>query len=103
VKILNQICQLNYLLLKVEFEMSRIIDKEFSSYFLICRDLVQKSTIDLGMPVGPRGSAGGSLVCHVIGIHEIDPIEWDLSFDRFLSSSRGGKMLKIDLKEDEEI
>lgn len=85
---------------RVKFEMSRIIDKEFCSYFLICRDLVQKSTIDLKMPVGPRGSAGGSLVCYLIGIHEIDPIKWDLSFDRFLSSSRGGKMLRVDMESD---
>jgi len=86
---------------RIKFEMSRIIDKEFCSYFLICRDLVRKSTVDLGMPVGPRGSAGGSLVCYLIGIHEIDPIEWDLSFDRFLSSSRGGKMLRVDLESDD--
>jgi len=88
---------------RVKFEMSRIIEKEFCSYFLICRDLVQKSTIGLQMPVGPRGSAGGSLVCYLIGIHEIDPIKWDLSFDRFLSSSRGGKMLRINMDSDEEI
>lgn len=88
---------------RVKFEMKRIIEKEFCSYFLICRDLVRKSTIDLGMPVGPRGSAGGSLVCYLIGIHEIDPIKWDLSFDRFLSSSRGGKMLRVNMDKDEEI
>lgn len=82
---------------RVRFEMSRIIEKEFCSYFLICLDLVRKSTIDLGMPVGPRGSAAGSLVCYLIGIHDIDPILWDLSFDRFLSSSRGGKMLKVSM------
>lgn len=82
---------------RVRFEMSRIIEKEFCSYFLICLDLVQKSTIDLGMPVGPRGSAAGSLVCYLIGIHMIDPILWDLSFERFLSSSRGGKMLNVSM------
>jgi len=86
---------------RAKFELSRIIDKEFCSYFLICRDLVQKSTTDLKMPVGPRGSAGGSLVCYLIGIHEIDPIEWNLSFDRFLSSSRGGKMLRVDMESDD--
>ena len=88
---------------RVKFEMGRIVDKEFCSYFLICLDLVQKSTIDMQMPVGPRGSAGGSLVCYLMGIHEIDPIKWDLSFDRFLSSSRGGKMLRVNLDKDEEI
>jgi DNA polymerase-3 subunit alpha len=85
---------------RVKFEMERIIEKDFCSYFLICRDLVRKSTVGLGMPVGPRGSAGGSLVCYLIGIHEIDPMEWDLSFDRFLSSSRGGKMLRVNMDND---
>jgi DNA polymerase-3 subunit alpha len=88
---------------RIKFEMDRIIDKEFSSYFLICRDLVQKSTMELNMPVGPRGSAGGSLVCYLIGIHDIDPIKWDLSFDRFLSNSRGGKMLRVNMDDDKEV
>jgi len=41
-----------------------------------------------------RGSAGGSLVCYLLGIHDMDPLKWGLSFDRFLSPSRGGFMLK---------
>lgn len=84
------------------FELNRIIEKEFSPYFLICRDLVNESTKNLGMPVGPRGSAGGSLLCYLIDIHDIDPIQWGLSFDRFLSSARGGKLLKVDMEDDEE-
>lgn len=86
---------------RAKFELNRIIEKEFSSYFLICRDLVLQSTKKMGMPVGPRGSAGGSLVCYLIGIHEINPIEFNLSFDRFLSSSRGGKMLQANMEDDE--
>lgn len=85
---------------RLEFELDRIIEKEFSSYFLICRELVKKS-IDEGMPAGPRGSAGGSLVCYLIQIHDIDPIVWELSFDRFLSSSRGGYLLQATMDGDE--
>jgi DNA polymerase-3 subunit alpha len=84
------------------FELNRIIEKEFTSYFLICRDIVRQSTQKLGMPVGPRGSAGGSLVCYLIGIHEIDPVFWNLPFERFLSSARGGKQLKVYMEDDVE-
>ncbi len=48
-----------------------------------------------GWPVAPgRGSAPGSLVCYLLGITELDPLKWGLSFNRFLSPSRGGYMLK---------
>jgi len=42
-------------------------------------------------------SAGGSLVCFLMGIHVLDPLLWNLSFDRFLASSRGGYMLNIQM------
>ena len=42
-------------------------------------------------------SAGGSLVCFLLGIHDLDPLKWDLSFDRFMASSRGGYMLNVRL------
>jgi DNA-binding Lrp family transcriptional regulator len=42
-------------------------------------------------------SAGGSLVCYLMGIHTLDPMLWGLSFDRFLSPSRGGYMLNVDM------
>ncbi len=79
---------------QVKIELTRIKEKKFSSYFLITRELVKFSR-DLGYDVGPaRGSAGGSLVCFLIGIHDMDPMQWGLSFDRFLSESRGGDMLR---------
>lgn len=79
---------------QVKIELQRIKEKKFSSYFLITRDLVMKSR-KMGYDVGPaRGSAGGSLVCFLIGIHDMNPLEWNLSFDRFMSMSRGGYMLK---------
>lgn len=75
-------------------ELNRFIDKGTSSYFLITRELVQYGKSN-GWPFSPRGSAGGSLVCYLLGIHVLDPMKWSLSFDRFMSPSRGGYMLKV--------
>jgi DNA polymerase-3 subunit alpha len=85
---------------RLNYELGRIIKKDFSSYFLICRELVSES-LKQGMPVGPRGSAGGSLVCYLLDIHDVDPIKASLSFDRFLSSSRGGWLLQATMDKDE--
>jgi DNA polymerase-3 subunit alpha len=83
---------------QAKIELKRIKEKKFSSYFLITRDLVMHSR-NHGYDVGPaRGSAGGSLVCFLIDIHEMNPMEWGLSFDRFLSMSRGGYMLECAMK-----
>ena len=83
---------------QVRIELARIMEKRFSSYFLITRNLVQHARTH--GDVGPaRGSAGGSLVCFLLGIHDMDPLKWGLSFDRFLSPSRGGFMLKAKMAE----
>jgi DNA polymerase-3 subunit alpha len=79
-----------------KIELDRFIDKGFASYFLITQDLLQYGHRQ-GWPFGPRGSAGGSLVCFLLGIHDLDPLKWDLSFDRFMASSRGGYMLNVRL------
>ena len=80
---------------QVKIELTRFIEKGFASYFIIMRDLVKHSH-DAGWQTGPaRGSAGGSLVCYLLGITSMDPIKFGLSFDRFLSPSRGGYMLKV--------
>lgn len=85
---------------QAKLELNRFIDKGFSSYFLITREIINYGR-NQGWPFSPRGSAGGSLVCYLLGIHVIDPMKWDLSFDRFLSPSRGGYMLNISMpKED---
>ena len=82
---------------QVKIELTRFIEKGFASYFLIMQDLIKHSH-DLGWETGPaRGSAGGSLVCYLLGITSIDPISFGLSFDRFLSPSRGGYMLKVSM------
>jgi DNA polymerase-3 subunit alpha len=79
---------------QAKIELQRFIDKGFSSYFLITRNLIQYGK-KRGWPFSPRGSAGGSLVCFLLGIHVLDPLLWGLSFDRFLASSRGGYMLNV--------
>lgn len=75
-------------------EMRRFIEKGFSSYFLITKDLIQYG-LDQGWLFMPRGSASGSLVCYLLGISNIDPLKFGLSFDRFLSPARGGYMLNL--------
>lgn len=42
-------------------------------------------------------SAGGSLICYLLGIHELDPLKWGLSFTRFMSPSRGGFLLNVSI------
>ncbi len=87
---------------QAKIELERFINKGFASYFLITRDLVRFGK-ERGWPFSPRGSAGGSLVCYLIGIHVLDPMLWQLSFDRFLSPSRGGYMLNCVMPKDAEV
>jgi DNA polymerase-3 subunit alpha len=80
---------------QTDIEIQRLVEKGFSSYFLITKDIVEYS-VRLGKPVGPRGSAGGSLVCYLLGISTINPLKFGgLSFDRFMSPARGGTMLQV--------
>ncbi len=72
--------------LKTELEV--ILSKDFSTYFLIISDLIDWAKSEK-IPMGfGRGSAAGSLVCYVLGITEIDPIEYNLLFERFLDVER---------------
>lgn len=84
-------------------ELDRIIKKKFSSYFLITRDLIQHAK-DNGLPPGPgRGSCAGSLVSYLLGITTINPLLFGgLSFDRFMSPSRGGDMLVCQMPKKEQ-
>lgn len=81
---------------QAEIECERFISKGFASYFLITQDLITYGKAK-GWPFGPRGSAGGSLVCYLLNIHNIDPLKWGLSFDRFMASSRGGYLLNVQM------
>lgn len=82
---------------QARIELDRFISKGFASYFLITSDILGFGRKQ-GWPFGPRGSAGGSLVCYLLGIHGLDPLKWELSFDRFMSSSRGGYQLKVTME-----
>ncbi len=69
-------------------ELKVIEDMNFASYFLIVADFIQHAR-SKGIPVGPgRGSAAGSLVAYALGITNIDPIKYNLLFERFLNPER---------------
>ena len=70
------------------YELNVINDMGFSNYFLVVYDFI-KYAKKKGILVGPgRGSAGGSLVAYSLGITDIDPIHYDLLFERFLNPER---------------
>jgi len=73
---------------RLETEMGVIVNKQLASYLLIVRDFIFYAR-SKGIPVGPgRGSAAGSLVCYLIGITDIDPLKYDLVFERFINPER---------------
>ncbi|MCK7489638.1 MAG: hypothetical protein MZU79_04900 [Anaerotruncus sp.] len=73
---------------RLEREIALIKKMGFEGYFLIVWDLL-KAAREKGIPVGPgRGSAAGSLLAYALEITEIDPIEYDLLFERFLNPER---------------
>ncbi|MBQ0730124.1 MAG: DNA polymerase III subunit alpha, partial [Oleispira antarctica] len=73
---------------RLKFELDIIIDMGFPGYFLIVMDFIQWSK-DNDIPVGPgRGSGAGSLVAYAQKITDIDPILYDLLFERFLNPER---------------
>jgi DNA polymerase III subunit alpha len=73
---------------RFDYELSVIRDMDFSGYFLIVWDFVHKAK-EKGIMVGPgRGSAAGSVVAFALGITAIDPLKYDLLFERFLNPDR---------------
>ncbi len=73
---------------RLEYELSVIRKTGFSSYFLIVWDLI-KYAKENDIPVGPgRGSAAGSIVSYALGITDIDPLRYNLIFERFLNPQR---------------
>lgn len=76
---------------RLETEIPVITDNHFAGYFNVMTDLVRTAKDDMGMFVGPgRGSAGGALASYLLGITELDPIKYDLLFERFLADGRKG-------------
>lgn len=73
---------------RLEFELDVIKNMNFSGYFLIVQDFILEAK-RRRIVVGPgRGSAAGSLVCYAIGITDVNPLEYDLLFERFLNPER---------------
>lgn len=73
---------------RMEYELSTIRDMGYVDYFLIVGDFIAYAKNN-DIPVGPgRGSAAGSIVAYCLGITDIDPIEYDLLFERFLNPER---------------
>ena len=76
------------LLQRLEFELGVMEKMNFVDYFLIVQDFINWAKQN-GCPVGPgRGSAAGSLVAYSLGITDVDPIKYDLLFERFLNPDR---------------
>ena len=73
---------------RLNFELSVILEMDFPGYFLIVSDFIRWAK-ENGIPVGPgRGSGAGSLVAWALSITNVDPIEHDLLFERFLNPER---------------
>ena len=73
---------------RVQYELDIIIKMGFADYFLIVWDYINWSRMN-GIPVGPgRGSGVGSIVAYSIGITDVDPLKYDLIFERFLNPDR---------------
>jgi DNA polymerase III subunit alpha len=86
---------------RINFELGVIKDMGFAGYFLIVSDFI-KAGREMGVFVGPgRGSAAGSVVAYCIGITNIDPIKYNLLFERFLNPERKS-MPDIDTDFDDE-
>ncbi len=73
---------------RFDFEIDTIKEMGFAGYFLIVQDFINSSK-KMNIPVGPgRGSAAGSLVAYTLGITNIDPLKYNLLFERFLNPAR---------------
>jgi DNA polymerase III subunit alpha len=86
---------------RLNFELETIIKSGYEGYFLIVQDFTTTAR-EMGVSVGPgRGSAAGSAVAYCLGITNIDPIKYDLLFERFLNPERVS-MPDIDIDFDDE-
>ena len=74
---------------RIDFELHIMKTMGFPGYFLIVQDFIRAAREELGVSVGPgRGSAAGSVVAYALGITRVDPIKYDLLFERFLNPDR---------------
>ena len=73
---------------RLDYELDVITKTGYAGYFLIVQDFIAAAR-ERGIPVGPgRGSAAGSLVAYALGITDVDPLRFDLLFERFLNPER---------------
>ncbi len=73
---------------RLDYELKVITETGYAGYFLIVQDFIRAAR-ERGIPVGPgRGSAAGSLVAYALGITNVDPLRFDLLFERFLNPER---------------
>ena len=72
---------------RLQQELAVIEEKDFPGYFLIVHDMVEFAR-ESGILCQGRGSAANSVVCYVLGITAVDPIRYELPFERFLSATR---------------
>ncbi|MDE6541859.1 MAG: DNA polymerase III subunit alpha, partial [Muribaculaceae bacterium] len=74
---------------RIKFELHIMKTMGFPGYFLIVEDFIRAGREQLGVKIGPgRGSAAGSVVAYCLGITQIDPLKYDLLFERFLNPDR---------------
>lgn len=74
--------------IRLQYEINIVKDMDFIGYFLIVMEFINWAK-DRNIPVGPgRGSGAGSLIAYALGITELDPIKFDLLFERFLNPDR---------------
>src|SRR5699024_7655992 len=73
---------------RLNYELSILNEMGFTNYFLIVYDVIRFAKVK-GINVGPgRGSSAGSLVSYSLGITDVDPLEYNLMFERFLNPQR---------------
>ena len=73
---------------RLQHELQLIFKLDFASFFLLVSDIIDHTRNVLGVRCACRGSAAGSLVCYVLGISDVDPIRYDLLFERFMNLRR---------------
>ena len=73
---------------RLQHELRLINKMDFAAYFLLVADIIKHTREVLGLRCACRGSAAGSLVCYVLGISDVDPVRYDLLFERFMNERR---------------
>lgn len=73
---------------RLQHELQMIFKMGFAAYFLLVADIVDHVKHVMGIRCACRGSAAGSLVCYLLGISDVDPVRYDLLFERFMNTRR---------------